>query len=86
MSTIQEPEYSVITDNRKEKTQEKTYTTLNKSALSSKPNRIMMIALIINTCIALAAIVGVIYLLVNKQELESKQEKMETILNELNGN
>ncbi len=60
--------------------QENTYSELNKP---SKMNRAIIIFLIINTCITLAAIGGVVYLLINKLDNETKLNDLESEVKQL---
>ena len=68
------PEYTDINDNMKSQPPA-IYTTLENR---SKKNHLIILVLIINTFIAIAAMGCAIYLLVNKEDMETTIKMLET--------
>ncbi len=83
MSTKGQPseasEYSEINDNRNIQ-QQNIYTKLDKP---SKMNRMIILAFITTVCIGAAAMAMAIYLLVNKLDLETRMNDLESKLKSL---
>ncbi len=71
VNSTQTTNYETISDDRNSQ-QQNTYATLNKTIQPSRLNRMLIIFFIINTCIGIIAIAGVIYLVINKLDTDTK--------------